>query len=828
MRAYRINYQANAVFLATDVEGIFRLNGSAKRIKELQTAFDSPVRYGKGLDWTGYTVHDAANVLRRYLNNLPQPIIPLEFYERFREPLRDQHSHSGTDGTIPEIGPDFDHEKAIVTYQQLITEVPALNRQLLLYILDLLAVFASKSDINLMTSANLSAIFQPGVLSHPTHDMNPAAYRLSQDVLVFLIDNQDSFDIGKNGTPTDEKTIKEVQTGAGAPQPASPSRPHYGRAPSSGSLTGDGKRFSGIRRNVSTSSRNSKRSSQGPSTPLSDRFASSSVYRSNTVPSKKSPALPTSRFNRGVESPNTPIALSPAINATTTSPLSLPALEPRNADQSGSPQPTKGLGLSQPATPPGKTAAEEIKETEGQTPGPNQYLAAPKARNISDVLLNLTAGGDKEGRLPNKLKKKRMPGASENSSATSLLAVEQSPGFSSARSPSRTPEITSGSQNDPPTSVVSDTMNTTPTMEEAEPSTPIPIVDSGATAVMTVAANDEPKAANKSNHAYTVSDLTARPRSVSRTSGNSKSSITDLSEFDHDQNDEARAESREKKRRWRFPQSAKPSKSPARMGSNVVADRSSSSVGSWQRSGKSISNDAGSPTFETIPSLPMTTTIITGGSEPRSKQRDRSRDKDAEDDKEEKKGFFDKIKRRVTQAREDKKDRDAEKDRVKNPLQDTDKSNSKHSLSAIATDASYQRPSIVQQTILEQREAEASPVHTTMQAEAAPAPAPAVELDAIENATIKNEIPTTETTAPTQKQPTEEAPQPTQAIPAAAVLISGMPESLASESHDQNEQEGKAPIHDANSKADQENTTSGQIPSATASSPPIEPTHENT
>jgi hypothetical protein len=72
---------------ATDVEGIFRLSGSAKRIKDLQTIFNSPDKYGKGLDWTGYTVHDAANVLRRYLNQLPEPIIPLEFYSRFREPL---------------------------------------------------------------------------------------------------------------------------------------------------------------------------------------------------------------------------------------------------------------------------------------------------------------------------------------------------------------------------------------------------------------------------------------------------------------------------------------------------------------------------------------------------------------------------------------------------------------------------------------------------------------------------------------------------------------------------------------------------------------------
>jgi hypothetical protein len=55
----------------------------------LQEVFDSPERYGKGLDWSGYTVHDAANVLRRYLNQLPEPIVPLEFYERFREGIED-------------------------------------------------------------------------------------------------------------------------------------------------------------------------------------------------------------------------------------------------------------------------------------------------------------------------------------------------------------------------------------------------------------------------------------------------------------------------------------------------------------------------------------------------------------------------------------------------------------------------------------------------------------------------------------------------------------------------------------------------------------------
>jgi len=179
---------------ATDVEGIFRLNGSARRIKDLQEIFDSPERYGKGLDWSGYTVHDAANVLRRYLNQLPEPIVPLDFYERFRDPLRHHQAQAvgDMDARGSEKG-DFDPQQAVAAYQQFIRELPSLNQQLLLYILDLLAVFASKSDQNRMTSGNLAAIFQPGILSHPTHDMAPEEYKLSQDVLIFLIENQDHF-----------------------------------------------------------------------------------------------------------------------------------------------------------------------------------------------------------------------------------------------------------------------------------------------------------------------------------------------------------------------------------------------------------------------------------------------------------------------------------------------------------------------------------------------------------------------------------------------------------------------------------------------------------
>lgn len=334
--------------------------GSEKRIKELRNAFNSPERYGKGLDWTGYTVHDAANILRRYFNQLPEPIIPLQYYEQFREPLRNHQSQAvgSMDHQAPPVG-KFDHSAAIKRYQQLITEIPPLNRQLLLYILDLLAVFASKSETNKMTTPNLAAIFQPGLLSHPSHDMAPQEYRLSQDVLIFLIENQDHFLIGMQGTAADEKTLKEVASGPPTPHGKSSGKSSLGRSASNGSAAADSvRKYGGVRRNLSTSSRHSKASIASPS-PVTPSFQGAGVHRSNTVPSKKSPAIAASRFPKET-------LLDPEKSASVTQDtINVPRLKTVQQQQT-SPEAPKSTG---PLAPPNLAVPEVISpSSEEATP----------------------------------------------------------------------------------------------------------------------------------------------------------------------------------------------------------------------------------------------------------------------------------------------------------------------------------------------------------------------------------------------------------------------------------------------------------------------------
>ncbi|KAH8117941.1 Rho GTPase activation protein [Phellopilus nigrolimitatus] len=164
---------------ATEVEGTFRVSGSTKRMRDLQALFETPPKYGRNLDWKKetYTSHDVASVFRRYLTQMPEPVIPYNLYTKFREALSKKQS---TDDVIK-------------TYKQLIRSMPRQNQYLLLYVLDLLSVFARKAEKNLMTATNLAVIFRPGLINHPQHELAPKEHQLSQEALEFLIEHQDWF-----------------------------------------------------------------------------------------------------------------------------------------------------------------------------------------------------------------------------------------------------------------------------------------------------------------------------------------------------------------------------------------------------------------------------------------------------------------------------------------------------------------------------------------------------------------------------------------------------------------------------------------------------------
>ncbi|KAK9458385.1 hypothetical protein V1511DRAFT_508469 [Dipodascopsis uninucleata] len=283
---------------ALSTEGIFRLSGSAKRMKSLQKIFASPPTFGRDIDWTGYTVHDAANILRRYLNNLPEPVIPLEYFDKFRVPFISSkgkssqssgytHSRSNSLSNLNAInGGSMKKKEVIHVMQSLIPKLPQANRQLLLYILDLLDTFSKHSKKTLMPVANLAAIFQPCILSHPDHRMSPDEYKLSQAVVIFLIEHRKNFaashdEMAKMVSQIDRrKPENEIFTFDERSSDFLPQllRSKPGRRDSS-------TMYYALSRNGSQKNRDEKENQGKPSKPVS-------LKRSKTVPAKRVASTP--------------------------------------------------------------------------------------------------------------------------------------------------------------------------------------------------------------------------------------------------------------------------------------------------------------------------------------------------------------------------------------------------------------------------------------------------------------------------------------------------------------------------------------------------------
>ncbi|PKS10051.1 hypothetical protein jhhlp_004676 [Lomentospora prolificans] len=579
----------SSTFVATEVEGIFRLNGSEKRIKELKTIFDSPDRYGKGLVWEGYTVHDASNVFRRYLNDLPEPVVPLDLYEKFREPLRGATKQASGDAEGPQFVEDFDEQAAIEKYQQLITELPPLNRQLLLYILDLLAVFAAKSEQNRMNSQNLAAIFQPGMLSHPDHAMAPEEYRLNQCVLIFLIENQDHFLIGMQGTAADEKTMQEVEQGTPVlAAPRSPSTPtpggrdsNLGRSASNASAGAESVRRDGkIRRNRSTSSRHSR--NEGGATPVSPIVVTTptgGLARSNTVPSKKSPALASGRFNKE----SSPMAIRQPNFTTAPEDLASDSPAASTITPSGA-----GTSTLSPAS-----AAAAGRSQERLLEPPSEAVSTPtKERNLQSLFQRSpTSEGDKRQR--NKLKKRIPTGGTLNLSAHSSTA---SLPHSAAVSPGRE----SNNPLDPPPE---DQVVAPAPLREAQQASPSPNDDSSEPTPRGSQLPASPPTLQPENSLKPKKS----PSTSLHSSFNEGSELDQLVDEPVPPPSNIEAPEKEKKKRWRLSRTTKKEETAAphqaalasprpSMGTNLQAEDSSLSLASGSgKPRKSFTNDSSDP-----------------------------------------------------------------------------------------------------------------------------------------------------------------------------------------------------------------------------------------
>ncbi|XP_051969244.1 rho GTPase-activating protein 22-like [Xyrauchen texanus] len=135
-----------------DEEGLFRMPGQANLVKDLQEAFDcgDKPQFDSNTD-----VHTVASLLKLYLRELPEPVIPFCKYEDFL--------------TCAQLLAK-DEEEGIQEVGKLVKTLPAANYNLLKYICKFLDEVQSHSNENKMGVQNLATVFGPNILRPKMED----------------------------------------------------------------------------------------------------------------------------------------------------------------------------------------------------------------------------------------------------------------------------------------------------------------------------------------------------------------------------------------------------------------------------------------------------------------------------------------------------------------------------------------------------------------------------------------------------------------------------------------------------------------------------------
>ena len=126
-----------------ETEELFRVNGNSRLIHEMRTSFN------EAGDAELNNIHASASLLKQFLRELPEPVVPISHQENLIE-TKVRHS---TDDSF----------EIIHTLKRIIGEVPERRKETLKYLLEFMLRISGKSEFNKMTSSNLAVVFGPSL-----------------------------------------------------------------------------------------------------------------------------------------------------------------------------------------------------------------------------------------------------------------------------------------------------------------------------------------------------------------------------------------------------------------------------------------------------------------------------------------------------------------------------------------------------------------------------------------------------------------------------------------------------------------------------------------
>ncbi|XP_015413252.1 PREDICTED: GEM-interacting protein isoform X1 [Myotis davidii] len=144
---------------ALGVQGIYRVSGSRVRVERLCQAFEN----GRALvDLSGNSPHDVSTVLKRFLQELTDPVVPSHFYDAFISLAKTLHANPGHDSETPSPSPEV-----IRLLKTLLVQLPDSNYNTLRHMVAHLFRVAAQFEENKMSANNLGIVFGPTLLRPP-------------------------------------------------------------------------------------------------------------------------------------------------------------------------------------------------------------------------------------------------------------------------------------------------------------------------------------------------------------------------------------------------------------------------------------------------------------------------------------------------------------------------------------------------------------------------------------------------------------------------------------------------------------------------------------
>ncbi|XP_075062014.1 rho GTPase-activating protein 45 [Mixophyes fleayi] len=150
---------------ALTMKGIYRVNGVKTRVEKLCQAFEN----GKELvELSQASPHDLSNVLKLYLRQLPEPIMPFRLYNGLmglaKESLRG--CDAGKASRLEDKGEETETEIKIMVekLKELLVDLPHENKVTLQYLIKHLCRVSDQEHINKMSPSNLGIVFGPALM----------------------------------------------------------------------------------------------------------------------------------------------------------------------------------------------------------------------------------------------------------------------------------------------------------------------------------------------------------------------------------------------------------------------------------------------------------------------------------------------------------------------------------------------------------------------------------------------------------------------------------------------------------------------------------------